>query len=194
MYISAAYLNWHRFGREQVSLLVISYPELEQKGYEWIQSVRAEHDKLGFQLINPHFTLVFQVDDVSQSAFVDHVRAVSTDWGSIPFTLRRAEILSDADTGCSYTVLTPDEGYSEIVKLHDRLYTGELADKVRLDTPYVPHITVGNSKEPRICKVLCDRLNGSDFSAAGRIRSIDVISYDGTRITTIERILLPDKS
>jgi len=56
-----------------------------------------------------------------------------------------------------YVFLVPDEGYSEISKLHDR----------------------------RI-KALCDELNSAGVAMHGQIDTLSVCSYDGTKITDLE--------
>ena len=85
------------------------------------------------------------------------------------------------------------EGYSEIVKLHDRLYTGMLTGELRLDIPFIPHITIGNSKDPQVCATLADRLNAENFAIAGRISSIDIVTYENNRIETICQVELAAK-
>jgi hypothetical protein len=84
----------------------------------------------------------------------------------------------------------PDEGHSDIVKLHDRLYEGELAPHLRLDIPFIPHIGIANAIDPKACKELADDLNGREFVVEGSIEALDVVSYDGEKVTTIERIAL----
>lgn len=84
----------------------------------------------------------------------------------------------------------PDEGHSDIVKLHDKFYEGEIAPHLRLDIPFIPHIGVANSPDPRVCKRLADKLNRRDFRLEGEIEALDVASYDGDRVTTIERVCL----
>lgn len=40
-----------------MSLLVLAYPQLEMKDYEWIQSFRAKHDERYFKVVEPNFTI-----------------------------------------------------------------------------------------------------------------------------------------
>jgi hypothetical protein len=86
----------------------------------------------------------------------------------------------------------PDEGFSRIVKLHDRFYTGLLAPELRLDIPFIPHITVGNLTDSLRCIALVDELNAQDFEISGTITALDVIKESNGNITTIERIKLAD--
>jgi hypothetical protein len=84
----------------------------------------------------------------------------------------------------------PDEGYSEIVKLHDKLYDGPLAPELRLDIPFIPHIGIGNAIDPFACKKLADELNRKAFEIDGRIETLDVTWYEENKVETLERIEL----
>jgi 2'-5' RNA ligase len=48
--------------------------------------------------------------------------------------------------------LLVQEGNSEIIRLHDELYTGVLAEFHRDDLPFVPHITLGSFGEEEHCR------------------------------------------
>jgi hypothetical protein len=56
-----------------------------------------------------------------------------------------------ADESGSYVFLVPDEGSGALSLLHDRLYSGLLAS-LRIDLPYVPHITIGRCSERQKAK------------------------------------------
>ena len=79
-----------------------------------------------------------------------------------------------------------------MVKLHDRLYTGPLAAELRLDIPFIPHLTVGNASEAQACKRLADDLNARGVSIHGGIATLGVVRYEGGRVESIERIELAD--
>ena len=79
-----------------------------------------------------------------------------------------------------------------MVKLHDRLYTGPLAAELRLDIPFIPHLTVGNAAEAQACKRLADDLNARGVSIHGDINALDVARYEGGRVESIGRIELAD--
>ncbi|MGE3268898.1 MAG: 2'-5' RNA ligase family protein, partial [Chloroflexota bacterium] len=73
---------------------------------------------------------------------------------------------------------------------HDRLYTGPLASQLRLDVPYIPHVTVGMARDSLVCKGLADALNERAFLLAGSIDAIDVVSYEAGRVETLARVSL----
>jgi 2'-5' RNA ligase len=176
-----------------MSLLAISYPELEPGDLNWIQSIRAEHDELQYELVKPHITLVFATEGIDQSALIDHVREISGEASAIRFVLRRSIVMKDHFGDYWYVLMVAAEGCSEIVRLHDRLYTNILFGELRSDLPFIPHITIGNSKDPQVCATLVDRLNAEDFAIAGRISSVDIVTYENSRIETIRQVELVDK-
>ena len=113
-----------------MSLLAISYPELEPKDFDWIQSIRAEHDELQFELVKPHITLVFATEKIGQSELINHVREVCEEALAIRFVMSRAIVIKDYFGDYWHVLMVAAKGYSEIVKLHDHLYTGPLASGV----------------------------------------------------------------
>lgn len=165
-----------------MALAVVNYPTLSEEDYEWIQSVRKEHDPLYYGVVDSHISLVFPTDGVEESTFVDHIgeKARSTSSFEVVF---RCAILGDPDfQGHAHAFLVPDEGFSNIVRLHDRLYTGPLADFLRLDVPFIPHVGIANMPEPEDCKAIIDDLNAENFEIPGRVESLDVVEYDGESV------------
>lgn len=171
-------------------LLVLGYPTLAEDDLAWIQSLRAAHDERYFRLVDPHFTFVFPVAGMDERPFKAHVSERVGGFRRIDFALRSALTVQDHTGEFWHLFLVPDEGFSEIVKLHDRLYTGPLAEHLRLDIPFIPHIGIGNAVDPLACKRLADELNAEGFELRGTIESLDVATYDGSNVTTLERVEL----
>ena len=109
---------------------------------------------------------------------------------SITFALRCALVVKDALSEQTHTFLVPDEGFSDLVRLHDRLYTGLFTDQLRLDIPYIPHITVATSLDPMVCKRLADEINHQQIAISGTIRAIDIVQFANRTVTTLARIPL----
>ena len=172
------------------ALLVLSYPNISRADFEWIQAIRKKHDELYFNVVDPHFTLVFPVFDVDQETSVAHVKEQSKHIASFDFVIRCAVLSNDLFTGYTHVFLAPDEGYSKIVKLHDRLYTGLLKKNLRLDIPFIPHIGIANAVDPNVCKQLVDELNAQNFEIKGKVDALDLIWYENDQVGTIERIAL----
>jgi 2'-5' RNA ligase superfamily len=173
-----------------INLLVVNYPTISADDFAWIQEIRQQEDELNFSSIDPHFTLVFPIIEIDRATLVSHAKQSLEGMQPFEFTLRCAVLCNDAFSKYTHVFLVPDEGYSNIVKLHDRLYTGIIADELRLDIPFIPHIGIANSLDPHHCKRLVDRLNGQHFEIQGRIDRLDVISSQGDIVETVELINL----
>jgi len=98
----------------------------------------------------------------------------------------------DRIQNCDYfhAFLVPDEGYSNIVKLHDKLYGDKLQNNLRLDLDFVPHIGIGNSRDKYLCKKMVDEWNRKEFSISGKITLLTIVSYENDTVTKIEEIEL----
>ncbi len=169
-----------------ISLLALSYPELEQDDLDWIQRFRSEHDR-NYELLGPHFTLVYPVDGIEREAFIENVLGIVKCWPVISFTCRCATVVPNRVDGGWHIFLVPDEGHSEIVKLHDKLYTGWLAGSLRLDLNFIPHMTVGDHVSADRCKALADELNARDFRMSGKFLDVHIASYTDNKIVTIAK-------
>jgi len=171
-------------------LLVLAYPRLAQSDFDWLQAIRAQHDERYFSLVAPHFTLVFPVGTIARADFIAHVRRQTAGVRAISFVVRCAIVVADDSRRFTHVFLVPDEGFSEIVRLHDRLYAGVLAGELRLDIAFIPHVGVGNSTDARACKRLADELNAQNFRVAGVIDTLDVVWYENNEVRTLEQITL----
>jgi len=116
-----------------MSLLAISYPELEESDFNWIQLYRKENDDLYYKVVDPHFTLIFPTTNIDEDQFIEEIENKSKNVHQIEFEIRCATINKDAFSDYYYEFLVPDKGYSDIVKLHDKLYSGILSKCLRLD-------------------------------------------------------------
>jgi len=172
-----------------MSLLLISYPNLSAQDFSLIQSYRQLKDKQ-FSIINPHFTFIFPIENIEPNDFISEVKDQLEDLRPFSFSLRCATINKDAFSDYYNIFLVPDEGYSQMVKVHDKLYSDKLYDYLRLDIDYIPHITIGNSLDKFVCKEIIDELNVTDFCINGSVSSFDVIQFENNKVTTLEKIVL----
>ena len=173
-----------------MAYLVLAYPELTRDNFDRIQSYRKNNDELFFNVVNPHFTIVFPVFDISEEEFAKEVKDKSANSVKFDFTIRCATINKDAFSDYFHTFLVPDEGYSRIVKLHDKLYSDKLKDNLRLDLDFVPHIGIGNSQERYKCKKMVDEWNEKEFSISGRITHLTIVNYENNIVSKIEELEL----
>lgn len=171
-----------------MALAVVNYPTISDKDFQWIQSIRKEHDHLFYNIIKPHLTFVFPTDNIQLKEFISHIKNVSAKFNPIEFTIRCATVGDPDFWDHAHVFLIPDEGFSKIVKLHDAFYTGILQPELRLDLPFVPHIGIASHPSPEYCKILVDKLNAQNFEISGIVENLDIIEFDGKTVNTIEKI------
>ena len=174
---------------EMQTLYTLCYPNLAEADRQFIDEFRRKHDIPFRDVVAPHFTMVYGCSDVPLSAYRQHVAEIARSQTVINFTLRYAMLGNDDSNNNYYVFLVPDEGYSGISKLHDKLYQGPLTSYLRLDIPYVPHIGIATIPDAPHIRTLCNQLNSKGVDIHGQINSITVCSYDGSKITDLESFL-----
>lgn len=169
-----------------MAYLVVAYPKLNQADFDWIQSYRKHNDPRYYSLIKPHFTIIFAIHDINKTNFVNEVQSMLGGVKPFDFTLNVATINQNDDRAYYHEFLVPDKGYSNIVKLHDKLYSGLFAPYLRFDLDFIPHIGIGNSNDAMISKKRVDSINNSNISISGSINSVSVIEFANGSITTLD--------
>ena len=125
---------------------------------------------------------------LSEKKYAEHVRNRLLGQRSIKFICRYAALGNDSESENYYVFLTPDEGLSDICRLHDRLYAGEFKNFHRVEIPYIPHIGIATMPDPVKIQSLCDELNSDSFTIAGTLDSATICEYDGTKVVDLERV------
>lgn len=171
-------------------LAVIAYPNFSPPDEAIIEQSRRENPALGYQLIPPHFTVVFSTTAFTVEALEVHVQEQVASQQQIPFVIRCALPFRDVLSANTYLYLVPDEGFSAIVRLHDRLYTGALAGELRLDIPFVPHITVGYAEDALYVKQAADGLNAQNLAMQGLINALEIVELANQGIQPLSHIRL----
>lgn len=172
-----------------MNLHVVAYPALSSADYELIQASRKLHNSL-YSVMEPHFTLIFSVRDVEVDNFIAEVTKHTDEQKAIPFCFRCATVNQDVFSKNYDTFLVPEEGYSSISKLHDRLYSGILKPYHLLEIPYVPHLSIASLQDKNVIKNITDEWNQKDFAIKGIITHLDIINYENRAATTLEKIKL----
>jgi len=173
-----------------MSLLVLAYPEIEKKDFNWIQSFRAKNDERYFNVVKPHFTIVFPVFNTSEKELINHVQKAAKKFNEFFFVIRCAQIVKDSFSDYTDVFLIPEEGYRIFVKLHDALYTDLLEKELRLDIPFIPHLGIANSLDPLKCKKLADEINSKNIELVGAISKLSIVSYENDKIELLKEIFL----
>lgn len=172
-----------------MSYLVIAYPELKPEDLQLMQACRKDHDEL-YPIVAPHFTIVFSTDNKTEQQFVSEIYEQITGIKKCRFVLRSAIINKDAFSDHFHTFLVPDEGFSGLVKLHDKLYSGSFADNLRLDISYIPHINIARSPDRFLCKKIADEWNNKNFVVKGEVNTLSIVRYAGGKVMLLEEIVL----
>jgi len=167
------------------TLYTLAYPEFLDDGLEGIEEIRRLYDPQ-YALVLPHFTMVCASDArIAEGEYLKHIRSVCRSAQPFQFVCRYVMFDLDARTGKAYACLVPDEGFSNIARLHDSLYRGVLAQSLRLDIPYIPHITIASNLDPNDAKNLCDELNTQGAKVTGRVGAMTVAALENARITDL---------
>ena len=173
-----------------MAYLVVAYPKLNKNDYDWIQQYRSKNDPRYFTVVEPHITLLFAIGDVEEETFTSEVKNQLADVKPFDFTIRVATINQNDDGKYYHEFLVPDEGYSNVVKIHDKLYSEMFRDYLRLDIDFIPHIGIGNSDDAQTSKMRIDELNKREISITGKVDCIDIIEFKDGVVTTVEKINL----
>jgi 2'-5' RNA ligase len=164
-----------------VPLYVAFFPEIPAQA-GWVRDFRGRHDPIA-HLVAPHLTFVFPTGMLSEPDLIDEVREVAK--AVSPFSAEfRTAIMMPETSGASTTsriFLVPDRGLGDIIRLHDRLYAGRLRPELRLDLPFIPHITIAANLELTLAKTLVDELNVQDLELGCQIDHLAVVSIDDSR-------------
>ena len=171
------------------TLYTLAYPVLSHSDAQWIAALRGRHDPQA-GIVEAHFTMVFACSAVAEDAYLAHVEALAGVSPPVRFTCRYAMLAADDQGARAYVYLVPDEGYSGLSRLHDGLYTGPLAERLRLDIPFVPHVTLGSTADRRAAKRLCDELNERGVAVDGRVDALTVAALEEGRLRDLARFAL----
>ena len=82
----------------------------------------------------------------------------------------------------AHIFLVPDEGFGHLIRLHDRLYSDRLNSELRLDIPFIPHLTVGSGLELQKAKALSDQLNAKAFQVEFELNELFVVKIEDQKI------------
>jgi len=175
-------------------LLVIARPSWSPGHLERLQAFRAHHDALYYKVVDPHFTFVFPAMGIAARHFITEMELRSEGFPAFDFHLRCATVNKDAFAPMYHTLLVPDEGYSNMVRLHDQLYAGMLRPQLRLDIDFIPHVGIANDPDARWVKAWADHWNAEPFTLSGRIDTLEVIAYRHPEVRTIATIPLSGRA
>lgn len=164
-----------------MSLAVVGRPRLKAADSAWITALRDRHGQtLAAPEVGPHVTLVFPTAATDATTATGHLAMVAGETPPLALAFRCALPVPDPSSGDTFIYLVPDEGFSALVRLHDRLYSGPFAEALHLDQPFIPHITLGRIAEIKLARALADDLNGQEPEILARLETIDLLRVNQT--------------
>ncbi len=173
-----------------MAYLVVAYPKISEADFNWIQEYRSKNDPRYFNVIKPHFTIVFTIDDISQEDFIQEAKKQTEHIQQFDFELNIATINQDVSKKYYHEFLVPEKGYAAIVKIHDKLYSEAFYKNLRYDIDFIPHVAIGNAGDVEESKKRVDNLNDKGVSVCGTIDTLDILEYKDGKVTTIDQIKL----
>lgn len=161
-----------------MKLYVAVFPDLKSN-FSWIEEFRTKHDPAA-QFIEPHMTLVFPTTALSEAPLIDEISSLVKEFERFRVILRSAIVMPETETSGrhAHVFLVPDEGFSHLVLLHDLLYSGKLKSQLRLDIPFLPHLTVAAGVPPEAAKALTDSLNSKRFVIEFTVEAVSVVNIE----------------
>jgi 2'-5' RNA ligase superfamily len=175
---------------KKVCYLVLAYPKLNMIDKKWINDLREKFDKLYYHVVNEHFTLVFATLYPNEIDFINEIKEQSKLLEKFSFSIRSSIMNNDKLSEYFYAFLVPDQGFSNIVKIHQKLYSGKINHTLLIDVDFVPHIGVGSFTDKFECKKLVNEINNSNIEINGKIDELDIIKYVNNKVETIDKIIL----
>lgn len=158
-----------------MSLVVLGRPSMAAADRAWIDALRDRHRGAIFdRAIGAHVTLVFPTEVADPTTATSHLATVAAETAPIDLSFRAAMPWLDRYSDETYIYMVPDAGNGALIRLHDYLYSGPFSDVLRLDLPYVPHITLGRIGEAKIAKALVDDLNAQDIDIKARLDTVEL--------------------
>lgn len=130
-----------------MGFLAIAYPDISQRDFDWIQSVRKQYDPKYFDVVKPHVTLVFSTNELGLENFTEHITSKLLNISDFKVKFDSTKLVEDDSKDFYHVFLVPSAGYDEINKMHDSLYEDALRSELRLDIPFIPHLGIGTGSE-----------------------------------------------
>jgi hypothetical protein len=142
--------------------------------------------------VEPHFTLAIPYSEWNLEPYVAEIKQQSQGFQPYEFCIRCAVLSKDAFQDLYHVFLVPDEGYSQILKMHYQISGNRWFPYRLLDIDYTPHIGIGNTKDPHQCVEWVESWNREEFSISGKITALVIANYENDVVETIDRIFLGD--
>lgn len=163
---------------------IMIFPKFEN--IEVIDKVREKYDPLA-KHVRPHITLVFPFDsDIESIALKEHILSVASKINQFEIVLQG--IVPVKSFG-NYLFLKIQKGNEEIIKLHEKLYTGILEahyPEWLSKGNFLPHMTVGSLDDEKKLEVAVNDTKDIDNLFKTTVNEISVEIIDENEDSIIE--------
>jgi 2'-5' RNA ligase len=172
---------------------VVAIPTMNNKDWDFLQSLRKKYDTKGYAFIEPHFTLLTNNNQFSKQILNKHLHDNFIQQKKIHFALRTAIFMPPLFEHTSwYVFLIPDQGFSELSALHHHICKTGLQLAFYKKFPFIPHITIGSFQQQEDCLQLVETINKNSFALSGCIEKISLIETSNNSAEIFKQILLQD--
>lgn len=158
-----------------------------------IDTFRKKYDPHA-NLIEPHITLVFPISDknIDKTALERHIKDVLEGEKSFKIHLQGVEKSWD-----HWLNLILKEGDDNVIKLHNKFYTGILAPFFKKDLGYIPHIGIGlfvsKNSDYKVTDPTLKALDETKYKVA--LQEAESFNFDyWTELDNLELITLDDNA
>src|SRR5581483_4173487 len=118
---------------------LVHYPKIEA---DPVNQLRPKYDP-HWNVIAPHITLLFSIpESIGEQRLVSHIEHVLFEQSALPIRLQGL-----ARSWDDHLLLLVQEGAAELIGLYQALYSGMLAQYLRQDIQFTPHLTLGRFTE-----------------------------------------------
>ena len=121
-----------------MALLVLANPGITADDLILVQGFRKRYDELYFDVVGPHFTLVFPVEGGVEDELTGEIEARCSELSAISFSAQSAVVHKDELSDCWYCFLLPGQGCAQILKMHSDLHSGILFGYKRVSLRICP--------------------------------------------------------
>lgn len=168
-----------------MSIAIIASPNMQDEYYQWIDDLRRKYPELGYDLIKPHFTLVYPItDSTDPNKVITHVNNIAVQTQAFQFVIASAVPApgSDWKSKANYVFLVPDEGFSNFIRLHGVLSTNIFEADPIDEIPFLPHLTIGYCDNAQLTRQICLEINQQGIKFIGRITQLLMIEQKNGQI------------
>ncbi len=123
-------------------IYVLAYPSFDTATAARVARFRLANEPTRANLVAPHVTLVFGVDDKHAPGMLTRCRDLAANTRAFTVTFASAQRVYDPFEKTHKLFLICGTGADTLTKLHNGLYTGPLLNEMDPDHPFRPHMTV----------------------------------------------------